>query len=755
MPRKLTLFFIASCLLALQAQGQIGIPGIQDKSAKASSPVLTVEEQKDRIASNLAEIERQRKDSAASLPGLAQESGAEALEHKRLLDRLAVLHGERLKRLNDIAALENAPAAPLRVSPTVKALGDAPPYSAVEVDALRDELDGMRDRLKGLTSGLAVRETEKQVRQEELNKLLEGMRLANDRLAQAKNAATQEQARQRQELANLRKQVAEAELASIALDQDWTKLQTVRLKVQVDEMQDIVTRVLPQQRLSEADLEQLRERTDGQQKELQAEIDSITADNLRHVKELEKLQSKPAAESNKAALERKLLLDQILETDSSRLQGLKGLQLLLGASRDAWESRFIALNSADSANRGQAIATLKKFHAGLANRKRLVQEMREATRSAIREQENKIANLPQGADTLALEQNILVLMQKRAEIYERIETTANRLERQFARWLDDGSAQGGTAQVGDIRTTLKQWTAAAWNYEVFAVEDISEVDGRKVTVVYGVTVGKSIGALFLFILGYWAFSFFARKTEEFLVRRFGVDSQLARVIRRWVILSFAFVLVIFVLNLARIPLTVFAFMGGALAIGVGFGTQTIIKNFISGIIILFERKIRVGDIIESGGMTGQVTAVDLRATTVRGFDGIEALVPNSSFLENQVVNWTYTNQQIRREIKVGVAYGSDTRKVSELLLDIARNNLDVMNRPIPEVFFEDFGDSALMLTLVYWVELGLGKTARKIDSDLRHEIYAALTAAGIAIPFPQRDIHFSPAEALRVVVEHQ
>jgi hypothetical protein len=137
---------------------------------------------------------------------------------------------------------------------------------------------------------------------------------------------------------------------------------------------------------------------------------------------------------------------------------------------------------------------------------------------------------------------------------------------------------------------------------------------------------------------------------------------MASVIRRWAMISLAVLLIIFILNLARIPLTVFAFLGGALAIGIGFGTQTIIKNVISGIIILFERKIRVGDIIALGGMTGHVVAVDLRASTVRGFDGVEALVPNSSFLENQVVNWTYSNPRIRREVRIGVAYGSPVRR---------------------------------------------------------------------------------------------
>ena len=192
--------------------------------------------------------------------------------------------------------------------------------------------------------------------------------------------------------------------------------------------------------------------------------------------------------------------------------------------------------------------------------------------------------------------------------------------------------------------------------------------------------------------------------------------------------------------------------GGALAIGVGFGTQTIIKNFISGIIILFERKIRVGDIIELGGMTGHVTAVDLRATTVRGFNGVEALVPNSSFLENQVVNWTYSNQQLRRELKVGVAYGSDSEVTTQLLIKAACDHQKVLKTPAPEVYFEDFADSALLMVLIYWVELGPGTVARRVDSDLRHTIYRRLTEAGIAIPFPQRDVHLDWARPVPVIM---
>ena len=237
-----------------------------------------------------------------------------------------------------------------------------------------------------------------------------------------------------------------------------------------------------------------------------------------------------------------------------------------------------------------------------------------------------------------------------------------------------------------------------------------------------------------------------------MVRRFAVDEQLASVTRRWLMIAVSVVLIVLVLNLARIPLTVFAFMGGALAIGIGFGTQTIIKNVISGIIILFERKIRVGDIVAIGGTTGYVTAVDLRASTVRSFDGVEALVPNSTFLENQVVNWTYSNSRIRREIRIGIAYGSPVRKAAEIIAACAEEHGQVIKDPAPEVLLEDFADNALLMALVFWVDLGPTISGRRVDSDLRFMIEKRLAAAGISIPFPQRDLRLSVTDMVPVRV---
>jgi potassium-dependent mechanosensitive channel len=163
--------------------------------------------------------------------------------------------------------------------------------------------------------------------------------------------------------------------------------------------------------------------------------------------------------------------------------------------------------------------------------------------------------------------------------------------------------------------------------------------------------------------------------------------------------------------------------------------------------MLFERKIRVGDVVELGGVIGYVTAVDLRATTVHAFNGVEALIPNANFIENQVVNWTYSSRQIRRELPVDLAYGTDVQLAESLFLAAAAEHACVLKDPVPEVFFDGFGDHALKVVLVYWVELDGAKGPRRVDSDLRHDIYGRLAAAGIAIPFPQQDIHVNFARS--------
>jgi small-conductance mechanosensitive channel len=210
--------------------------------------------------------------------------------------------------------------------------------------------------------------------------------------------------------------------------------------------------------------------------------------------------------------------------------------------------------------------------------------------------------------------------------------------------------------------------------------------------------------------------------------------------RMYLVLSIA-ILAITSMDILNIPLTAFAFVSGAIAIGVGFGAQNIINNFISGWILMWERPIRIGDFLEVGDARGVVESINTRSTLIRRNDGVHMLVPNSQLLENTVTNWTLIDKNARTFVRVGVAYGSDVMLVQKLLFDVIEERDDILPHPKPTVLFEDFGDSALIFDMVFWVNAVSETDIRRRRSEIRFRIYDIFGKNDIAIAFPQRDIH--------------
>jgi potassium efflux system protein len=219
---------------------------------------------------------------------------------------------------------------------------------------------------------------------------------------------------------------------------------------------------------------------------------------------------------------------------------------------------------------------------------------------------------------------------------------------------------------------------------------------------------------------------------------------------KWFFALLFVILFLMSLTTVKIPFTVFAFLGGAIAIGIGFGMQTLFKNLISGLMILIERPFRLGDVIEVGDIRGKVVDINLRSSLIRDRDEIETLVPNSTFIEQEVTNWTYSSKRVRFTLNVGVAYGSPTREVRELLLDTAKRHKLILEDPAPEVFFEDFAADSLAFSLQYWLDLSGGLDLRRVASDMRFMLDKAFTDAGIVIAFPQRDVHLDVGQAIPV-----
>ncbi len=183
-------------------------------------------------------------------------------------------------------------------------------------------------------------------------------------------------------------------------------------------------------------------------------------------------------------------------------------------------------------------------------------------------------------------------------------------------------------------------------------------------------------------------------------------------------------------------LTLFA---SVLGVGVGLGLQGITKNFISGMIIIFERPIQVGDFVEVGDLQGTVRRLNLRSTEVVTLDRVSIIVPNSEFLESRVINWSHGSPVSRLQIPVGVAYESDCKAVRSALIDACKDYTGILAEPAPRVFFTGFGDSSLNFSLLVWIDQPMRQY--EINSDLNFRIEAILRNRKITIPFPQRDLH--------------
>lgn len=254
----------------------------------------------------------------------------------------------------------------------------------------------------------------------------------------------------------------------------------------------------------------------------------------------------------------------------------------------------------------------------------------------------------------------------------------------------------------------------------------------------------TVCAFFYFLILLLLLFYVAGKLKTLLVERILVRSRLdagARqavgAITRYIVLLVGFLII---LQTVGINLTTLNVIAGAVGFGIGFGLQNIASNFISGLIILFERPIKVGDRIELGKVIGDVIEIGARSTTVLTNDNIAIIVPNTKFIAENVVNWKYTGEKIRFRVPVSVAYGTDVRLVEKLLLDIAKENPDVLDNPAPVVRFLEFGDNGLLFELRPWSTTLIHRQGRLI-SALNFAIHDKFKEHQIEFPFPQRDLH--------------
>lgn len=266
-----------------------------------------------------------------------------------------------------------------------------------------------------------------------------------------------------------------------------------------------------------------------------------------------------------------------------------------------------------------------------------------------------------------------------------------------------------------------------------------------------VSLGDIVAFILTIIFSVWLSKFIRFILEGDILPRVslprGVPATIS-MLANYTVLGFGFFIA---LSAAGIDLSKFALLAGALGVGIGFGLQNIVNNFISGLILIFERPIQVGDVVEVNQLRGTVSRIGIRSSTVRTFSGAEVIIPNANLISNEVVNWTLSDRMRRIEIPVGVAYGTDPNQVLGILKTIARNHEHVLSTPEPFVLFNGFGESSLDFELRFWT--ADFNTWMELKTNITLIIHDALKEAGIEIPFPQRDLHIKSKDAAPVILK--
>jgi small-conductance mechanosensitive channel len=254
-----------------------------------------------------------------------------------------------------------------------------------------------------------------------------------------------------------------------------------------------------------------------------------------------------------------------------------------------------------------------------------------------------------------------------------------------------------------------------------------------------VTLSAIFMFLFILLVVVILSRLFARKFLERILIRLQIEEGTRYTFRRIIELTLILIGAIIAFQSIGINLSGLAVIFGLLSVGIGFGLQNITSNFVAGLILLFERPIKVGDRVTVGGVEGDVMDINIRSTTVRSLNNIAIIVPNSEFVSSQVVNWSHGDRKIRLDIEVGVSYQSDLDTVLRSLKEVALENPEILRDPEPDVHLREFGDSSWNMKLRIWIDNP--KRHPVVRSEINCAIVRKFRENGVEIPFPQRDFH--------------
>lgn len=773
--RSLAIAIRIACLLILSANPSQGV--MAESGIKADSAAFAARSNKnDSIAARQTALANKRTDALERLASLSKNettilAGAlpdESDEYRRLLNLLANAYETQLDSLNKLQAIQQARLDFQQKSQTWNGFPEPPPYSLTFTQDQWQQVR-LKDReIQAARIELTVLETMIETQRQAFQLSGQNSRKAGEQL-ESESGQDSERNRWLKTLNDLRNQQDEARLASLDTEREARQENLLYLQDEREFLQRKARLSSKTSPLSAAD-------KDVQLKQLQLarqKLDTETAKTLeqnhqiqQHVQQLRSqlavTRERSAAsvnEQNQSLSPLQQTLEIALIELDARASNLKVLRLLAQANeaqRRLWELQYRADHANDlgdiSAIKQEiesALQRLTPWRDYLSSDLETIRGRRDAQEKRLGEWQNEYGNREQ-------EQRKLQAYQSQEALLKRGVAEADILEaglRSLSDLLQGRHEEANTVQR--LRLLARQtvdMAAALSDFELLTVDDTIIADGRQISGKRRVTVGKIVQMLAILSIGFWLISLVTRYGRRKVAGwQSGTASSALLVLRLFSLIAVVGILVLALISV-HIPLTIFTLVGGSLAIGVGFGAQNILNNFISGLILLMERSIKIGDIVEVEGILSRVTHIGSRCCQVQRFDGIDMLIPNSSFLEKSVTNWTLSDHCLRVSVSVGVAYGTDSAQAMQLVKRAATEHSQIMKTPEPEVYLLDFAADAISLRLDFWIDLLVQPNRYRVMSDVRLRIGELFSETGIVIPFQQRQIHLETNGPLQVEV---
>ena len=627
---------------------------------------------------------------------------------------------------------------------------EKPPYSILLIDELVNQQDAIREKAASYRSSL-------ELFGRTLSGIQEEARLAEESGRRVVADAAKDPVDDGAAIWRLAADRAKSRLlavratflqSNIGLLQD--QAETARTQLALLDRQIAIAKKNPS--FSEEDLAKVKTAAADRQAALKKEVAATgkrqqlaAAARVRLQADLDQILKAAPAGTETARTPELALATMKLEAADARVEALQYVGENLGSlvqlesyGPDVYQSRKILMESNAKATRGPALQSLRSNLDRLTAWEIVVANELAAVNADIGKQESRATSIS------AEDPRLLPINDQRAALWEeqavlqRVSQAVSSQRRMLKRWLAEfGRAnidRPFTERFSDAASSTRDFIGMIWAIEVFQYDHTQMIAGLLTTDRQKVTLGQFFIAILFFGVAYFISTRIKNRLQAVVVRRAYIAEAQAKTLSNWLMIVVGFLLAVATLHYLSIPLTIFAFLGGALVIGLGFGTQTLIKNFISGIIVLFERKIRVGDIVDVGGISGVITEINTRSSVLRGGDGKETLVPNSLFLENRVTNLTLSNRRVRRMLTVRAALGSSPQEVAAILKECVERHGLILKEPAPIITFEDFAENAYVFGIYYWTEFNDKTNADVVASDLRFMVEKRFSETGIEFP---------------------